>query len=428
MDKQPKAIIDNKIVERILHKGVEQILPSSDALRELLLSGKRINVYQGFDPTAPTLHIGHTVGMRKLEDFRKLGHNVILLIGDFTARIGDPSDKTSARVKLTKEQVEENMKTYIEQASKIIDIYNTDNPVKVLYNSQWHDTLNFAQLIELTSQFTVQQMLKRSMFQKRLEEDKPIYLHEFLYPVMQGYDSVMMDIDVEVGGNDQLFNMLAGRDLIRSRLNKEKIVLAGKLLSTPDGIKMGKSEGNMIKLSDSATDIYGKVMAFDDSQIVIGFEILTSYGMEKVEETKNRLESGENPMILKKELAYEITKDIKGEQEAISAQKYFEGAFQAHAERGLYLQGKNTSSGEFGLYLEGVAPKKEVHTNKIIDILVELEIAQSKGQARRLVEQGAVKIDDRRIDDWNTELTLEPSSTYTLKCGRYIYQIRYISD
>lgn len=213
---------DQQIIERILNKGVEQILPSSQALKELLNSGKRLNVYQGFDPTANTLHIGHTVGLRKLEDFRKLGHQVIFLIGDFTARIGDPTDKTSARVRLTKEQVEENMKVYVQQASRILDINNKENPVKVLYNSQWLEPLNFGDIIEIASQFTVQQMLKRSMFQKRLQEDKPIYLNEFLYPLMQAYDSVMMDIDVEVGGNDQLFNMLAGRDLIMSKLKKRK--------------------------------------------------------------------------------------------------------------------------------------------------------------------------------------------------------------
>lgn len=404
-----EVLKDSVIIERILTKGVEQILPSSDILKELLLSGKKINIYQGFDPTADTLHIGHTVGMRKLEDFRKLGHNVIFLIGDFTARIGDPSDKTSARVRLSREQVEENMRRYIDQASHIIDIFNKENPVKVLYNSQWLEPLNFADIIELASEFTVQQMLKRSMFQKRIVEDKPIYLNEFLYPMMQGYDSVMMDIDVEVGGNDQLFNMLAGRDLVRSRLNKEKIVLAGKLLSTADGTKMGKSEGNMIKLSDSSNDIYGKVMAFEDSQLLIGFEILTDFNMEDVKEIEKRLTSGENPINIKKELAYEITKDIKGEEEALSAQRYFESVFQR----------KDITS---------EIPEREVISKKIIDIIVELNITNSKGEARRLIEQGAVKVNEEKLTDWNTELTLSQSKQYTLKCGRYIYHIKPISD
>ncbi|PKN02916.1 tyrosine--tRNA ligase [Candidatus Dojkabacteria bacterium HGW-Dojkabacteria-1] len=399
---------DSTIIKRILEKGVEQILPSKEALESLLLSGKRINVYQGFDPTAPTLHIGHTVGMRKLEDFRKLGHQVYFVIGDFTARIGDPSDKTSARVSLTKEQVEENMKKYVEQASSIIDVFNKENPVKVVYNSQWLEPLNFGDIIGLASEFTVQQMLKRSMFQKRLEEDRPIYLNEFLYPLMQGYDSVMMDIDVEVGGNDQLFNMLAGRDLIRSRLNKEKIVLAGKLLSTADGTKMGKSEGNMITLDDSSNDIYGKVMAFTDNQISIGFEILTSYDLEKLEEINNRLSSGENPILLKKELAFEITKDIKGEQEAISAQHFFENVFQKKE-------------------VETEIPEKILNISKIqiTDLLVEIGACESKSQARRLIEQGAVKINEEKVTDWNKEIVLESDSKYTIKCGRHMNQIKF---
>ncbi|HOV17760.1 MAG TPA: tyrosine--tRNA ligase, partial [Candidatus Dojkabacteria bacterium] len=319
-----KISTDEKIIDRILNKGVENILPSKEELKNLLLSGKHLNIYQGFDPTAPTLHIGHTVGMRKLEDFRKLGHQVYFVIGDFTARIGDPSDKMSARKKLTKQQVEENMRLYIEQASHYIDISNKENPVKVVYNSKWLEPLNFGEIIELASVFTVQQMLKRSMFQERLKSDKPIYLHEFLYPLMQGYDSVALNIDVEVGGNDQLFNMLAGRDLVMNRLNKEKFVVAMKLLEANDGTKMGKTSGNMIELSDSANNIFGKVMAFDDKLIPIGFEILTEYELEQVKEIKERLKKGENPMILKKLLAFEITKDIKGEQEAENAQKYFE--------------------------------------------------------------------------------------------------------
>lgn len=397
---------DEKIINRILNKAVEQILPSQNALKELLLSGKKINVYQGFDPTAPTLHIGHSVGMRKLEDFRKLGHQVFFVIGDFTARIGDPSDKTSARVKLSKEQVEENMKIYVEQASHFIDISNKENPVKVVYNSQWLEPLNFGDIIELASLFTVQQMIKRNMFQKRLQEDKPIYLNEFLYPLMQGYDSVMMGIDVEVGGNDQLFNMLAGRDLVMNKLGKEKIVVAGKLLETSDGKKMGKSEGNMISLNDSANDIFGKVMTFDDKLLPIAFEILTNYELDQVEEIKKRLESNENPMALKKILAFEVTKDIKGEIEAKKAQDYFESIFQ-----------KKEINTEI--------PVKQINQNNIgiLDLIVFCDIADSKSQAKRLVEQEAVGIDGQKVTNWNMSIDKE----CILKCGRHIYQLKITS-
>jgi len=405
-----KISTDEKIIDRILNKGVENILPSKEELKNLLLSGKHLNIYQGFDPTAPTLHIGHTVGMRKLEDFRKLGHQVYFVIGDFTARIGDPSDKMSARKKLTKQQVEENMRLYIDQASHFINIFDKDNPVKVVYNSKWLEPLNFGEIIELASVFTVQQMLKRSMFQERLKSDKPIYLHEFLYPLMQGYDSVALNIDVEVGGNDQLFNMLAGRDLVMNRLNKEKFVVAMKLLEANDGTKMGKTSGNMIELSDSANNIFGKVMAFDDKLIPIGFEILTEYELEQVKEIKERLKKGENPMILKKLLAFEITKDIKGEQEAENAQKYFENIFQK----------KNLNTD---------IPVRTVRQSNIniLDLIVQCKIANSKSQAKRLVEQNAVTINGEKITDWNKNIQVGSGSTI-LKCGKHVYQVKYIPN
>lgn len=401
-----EVLKDEKIINRILNKGVEQILPSKEGMEELLKSGRRLNIYQGFDPTAETLHIGHTVGMRKLEDFRKLGHNVIFLIGDFTARIGDPTDKTAARKKLSKEEVESNMKTYVEQASHILDINNKENPVTVLFNSQWLEPLDFSGIIELASNFTVQQMLKRSMFQERLNEDKPIYLHEFLYPLMQGYDSVMMDIDIEVGGNDQLFNMLAGRDLISNMLNKDKYVLAGKLLTTSDGKKMGKSEGNMIKLSDSANDIYGKVMAMPDEQLIRAFEILTTYELEKIEEISKRLEEGENPLNIKKELALQVTKEIKTEDEALKAQKYFEDVY----------QNKETSEEIPNVNID----KKEID---ILELLISSNISSSKTEARRLIEQGAVKLNDTKVSDWKEIIHLNPTQPTLLRVGRKLCTI-----
>lgn len=400
---------DLEIIERILNKAVEQILPSKDALKEKLLSGKRLTIYQGFDPTAPTLHIGHTVGMRKLEDFRKLGHKVIFLIGDFTARIGDPSDKkdarASARKVLTKEQIAHNLKNYVEQASHIIDIDNKENPVEIKYNSEWLDKLTFAEIIELASEFTVQQMLKRSMFQERLKEDRPIYLNEFLYPLMQGYDSVMMEVDVEVGGNDQLFNMLAGRDMVFNHLNKEKIVIAGKLLTAAGGEKMGKSEGNMVRLDDSAKDIYGKIMSFEDEKILIGFEILTNATLPELDEYKKRLESGENPMILKKELAYRITKEIKSKEEAENAQKVFESVFQKKD-------------------VEGEIPTTFVKENKLPlnNLLVEIGFAKSKSDARRLVDQGAVKINEEKKTTYNEEINIT-NTPQTIKVGKHITNI-----
>ena len=397
---------DKQIIDRILNKAVEQVLPSKKDLEQALYSGRRLNIYQGFDPTAPTLHIGHTVMMRKLEDFRKLGHNVTFLIGDFTARIGDPSDKTSTRQKLTKEQVEENLKNYVEQASKIIDINNKENPVNIRYNSEWHEKLGFADILELTYEFTVQQMLKRDMFKKRMEEDKPIHISEFLYPIMQGYDAVMMDTDVEVGGNDQLFNMLAGREMVRNHLNKEKFVIAGKLLATNDGTKMGKTTGNMVRMDDSANDIFGKIMALDDSLLVPSFEILTSMEMEDVEKIKERIDSGENPMNLKKELAFMITSEITSKEEAEKAQSFFEDVFQ-----------KREISEDI--------PETEVSNDsfKLNELIFSVCLADSKGQARRLVEQGAVKINGETQKQWDLSIDIRSLSPITLKVGRKLIKI-----
>jgi len=397
---------DPEIIQRILEKGVEQILPSKDALKEKLLSGQRLNIYQGFDPTGETLHIGHSVGMRKLEDFRKLGHHVIFLIGDFTARIGDPTDKAATRKMLTKEDVENNMKKYIEQASHIIDMKNEENPVEVMYNSTWLEKLNFGDIVNLASEFTVQQLLKRDMFQKRLEANKPIHLNEFLYPLMQGYDSVMMDIDIEIGGNDQLFNMLSGRDMVMNHLKKEKIVLAGKLLEDPNGDKMGKTTGNMIRMDDKPEDIYGKVMTFTDGMILIGFEILTIATLEELETYKKRLDSGENPMVLKKELALRVTEEITSKEEALKAQQYFQEVFQ------------NKEDSE---KIQEIKVEKAVF--QIGELLVVIGFAGSKSIARRLVDQGAVKINNEKISDWDSKIDIDSYPSLLLKVGKQLCHI-----
>lgn len=398
---------DREIIDRILDKAVEEILPSRDALEQMLLSGRRIKVYQGFDPTADTLHIGHTVMMRKLEDFRKLGHEVFFLIGDFTARIGDPTDKTSARQTLTPEQVKANLNLYTDQARAIIDLDNKENPVHVVFNNDWLGQMKFQDVIELASNFTVQQMLKRSMFQTRLEEDRPIYVHEFMYPMMQGWDSVNMEVDVELGGNDQLFNMLAGRELVISKLRKEKIVIAGRLLTTPDGKKMGKSEGNMIKLSDSANDIFGKVMAFPDEHIIPGFELLTSATLDEVTQLGNLMKSEEiNPIDLKKQLALRLTKELKGDREAQDAERFFEEVFQKQ---------------EFNVEIpEIIAKDKEVG---ILELLCAVTgFTSSNSEARRLIEQGAVYIDSEKAKDWQSRIDLDHD--IILKVGKKVVKIR----
>jgi len=380
---------DLEIIERILNKGVEQILPSKDALKEKLLSGERLTIYQGFDPTAPSLHIGHTVGMRKLEDFRKLGHKVIFLIGDFTARIGDPSDKKeardSARKVLTKEQVESNLKRYIDQASHIIDIKNEENPVEIKYNSEWLSKMNFADLIELASHFTVQQMLERDMFQKRIEEEKPIFVHEFMYPMMQGYDSVAMDVDGEVGGNDQTFNMLAGRDLMAELKNKNKFVLTTKLLVDSSGAKMGKTTGNAVSLDQTPQDMFGKVMSWGDDMIVKGLEICTRMDISEIKKIEKELEKGGNPRDYKLILAYEVVKTFLGDEAAEKGKEYFINTF---------------SKKEIPTDIPELLPSK----NDIITVLVESKICKSTSEARQNIAQGGVKINDIKVEDIKTEI------------------------
>src|SRR3989339_412901 len=224
-------------IKELLNRGVSAIYPTSEALEKFLTSGKTLKLYYGIDPTGPTLHLGHLVQLLKLKQFQDLGHQVIILIGDFTAQIGDPTDKAAARKPLTKKQVLQNCKNYKTQIGKILDLKKT----KFVFNSKWLEKMNFADIIKLTSEFTVQRLLERDMFENRIKEGKPIHLHEFLYPVMQGYDSVVLDVDLEIGGNDQTFNMLAGRTLMRSLKEKEKMVLTTKLLVDPSGKKMGKT-------------------------------------------------------------------------------------------------------------------------------------------------------------------------------------------
>lgn len=397
-----------QIIKQLTTRAVETIYPSKEKFKEMLLSGRRLNVYQGFDPTADTLHIGHTAGMRKLRYFQKLGHKVIFLVGDFTGRIGDPTDKGSARQKLTKQQVEENMKLYKDQASKILDFEDPDNPVEVLYNSHWLSKLDFADIVELTSEFTVQQMIKRDMFQDRLNQEKPIFIHEFMYPLMQAYDSFHMNIDVEVGGNDQMFNMLCGRELELKRLNKEKVILPNKLLVDPTGRKMGKSEGNMVMLSDSAKDMYGKVMTFTDGMIVPGFEILTDIPLSEIEEMQQAMQQDKtNPMKFKKKLAKWITAEHKGEDAAQKAEDYFEEVYQQKSNQEADIEVIQIDDSEVG----------------IIELIREhAEFTDSNSKAKRLVKQNAVSVNDKKITDKNATIEI-PEEGVILRAGKQIIKI-----
>lgn len=362
---------DAQKIHELLTRGVENIYPAKDFLEKSLKSGKQLTLYTGYDPTAPTLHIGHGITMLKLRQFQELGHKVIMLIGDFTGMIGDPTDKTSARRQLTREQVLANCQNYQKQASAVLN-FSGENPVEIKYNSEWLAKINLGGFIDLAAKFTVPRLMERDMFQERLKEGKTVSLHELIYPVLQAYDSFAMDVDGEVGGNDQTFNMLCGRDLLKELKNKEKFVLTTKLLADNTGKKMGKSEGNMIALSDAPADMYGKVMSWSDSMIMTGFELCTGA------EVPNEKTVKKEPMKHKKSLAFEITKTFLGEKAAKAGEKNFEEVFQS----------RQTPEA-----MPEVKPSKY----DIITVLVESKICASKGEARRQIEQGGVKVNDAKI-------------------------------
>jgi tyrosyl-tRNA synthetase len=400
-----KINTDPAKIKAFLTRGVENIYPAREFLEERLRSGKQLSLYVGIDPTAPDLHIGHEIFLRKMRQFQELGHKIILLIGDFTGMIGDPTDKSATRVRLTREQVLANAKTYKEQASKLIS-FDGENPAELKYNSEWLAKLNFEEILELSSNFTVQQMLERDMFEKRIGEGKPIYLHEFLYPLMQGYDCVAMEVDGELGGNDQTFNMLAGRTLMKELKNKEKFVLTTKLLVDPTGKKMGKSEGNMIRFSDSADEMFGKVMSWTDGMIVGGFELVTDVSDEEIATISKELRRETlNPRDAKARLAREVVKLFYSEKEAASASERFDQLFKEHETP------------------ENIPEHKIKSATSIVDVLIDAGLAKSKSDARRLIDGGGVKLDGVVIED--PELIVNPSKTGVLiqKGKRYFVRI-----
>ncbi|MBU1033239.1 tyrosine--tRNA ligase [Patescibacteria group bacterium] len=392
----PKISTDKKAIDSFLTRAVENVYPSPEELKKTLLKGKQISIYLGIDPTGPTLHLGHLIPMRKLAELQKLGHKIILLIGDFTAMIGDPTDKKATRQPLTRKQVLANCKGYKEQASKILN-FSGSNPVELKFNSDWLAKMTFEDILELTSHFTVQQMVQRDMFKKRIKDDKPIAITEFMYPLMQGYDSVVMDVDMEVGGNDQTFNMMAGRHLMKTISNKEKFVLTTKLLVDPTGTKMGKTEGNMISLSDSPEDMYGKVMSWSDSMIAQGFELLTDIPMKEITAMEKAMKKGENPVMFKRQLARKVVSEFVSEAEAEKAEKNFSKVFTAHQapeDIPVVKIGKGSTS--------------------LIDALVTTKLVTSNSEARRAIEQGGVKVDEKVVKD----ITAKVKAPVTIQKGK----------
>lgn len=395
-----KIITDKSRIEEILSRSVAEILPSKELLEKELMSGRQLKIYIGADATGSSLHIGHATNYIILEKLRRLGHKVIILIGDFTARIGDPTDKTATRVQLSREQVVENTKTWLRQLKPIIDINNQENPVEVVYNHDWLSALTFEDIIDLASNFTVQRMLERDMFEKRIIEQKPIYLHEFFYPLMQGYDSVKLEVDVEMCGNDQKFNALAGRTLVQRYLKKEKFVFITTLLENPiTGEKMmSKSQGTGVFLDMSNKEMYGRIMSQPDENITQLFTDCTFVDLEEIEKIKNNLlNKTSNPRDEKAKLAFEIVKIYHGEELAKSALESFEKTF---SKGGLPedIQELNFKKGE-----------------SLPEILIKAEVIASKAEWRRLIDGGAVRLEDEtKVTDPN----FVPTADTILKIGK----------
>ncbi|MCP6720185.1 MAG: tyrosine--tRNA ligase [Patescibacteria group bacterium] len=401
-----KSPTKKTLVHEVLERSVDKIYPSKQSLEEALLSGRKLKIYLGVDPTGPHLHLGHVTNLLVLKKFQSLGHQIIFLIGDFTGRIGDPSDRLAARKPLTEKEVRENLKTFKRQASKILR-FTGPNKALVKFNSSWHSKMKFEDVLRLAQNLTVQQLIKRAMFQKKLKEGKLIGLHEFLYPLMQGYDSVAMNVDMEIGGTDQTFNMLVGRDLMKILKRKEKFVLTTKLLINPEtGSKlMNKSEGGLINLDDNPNDMFGKVMAINDKAIFTLAEFSTEMPINRISHLKKGVaERKINPRDAKLEIAFYVVKLCCDEKTAERSKREFIHVF---------------SKKELPKKIPSLKIKKK--KNNIVDLIAKAQ-STSKSEARRLIEQGAVKINSETKKNSREILTLQGGEI--LKLGkRHFFKI-----
>jgi tyrosyl-tRNA synthetase len=366
----------------ILRRGCVEILHEAE-LRDRLREGKPLRVKAGFDPTSADLHLGHTVLFQKLQQFQSLGHQVIFLIGDFTARIGDPTGRSETRPVLSREAIEANAKTYVEQVGKVLDIAN----VEIRQNSEWLDPLGSDGMLRLAAQYTVARMLERDDFEKRYREHRAIGVHEFLYPLIQGHDSVALDADVEIGGTDQKFNLLVGRDLQRAQGHKPQIVMTLPLLEGKDGQqKMSKSLGNAIALCDAPDEMFGALMSISDDLMQRYYELLSGRSAEELEQIRT---GGVHPMEAKKQLAVEIVTRFHDAAAALAARDGFERRFQRKQ-----IPAQVPEQDWIGT--EGLV--------SVVRLVHETGLAASKGEARRLIEQGAVRIDGRKVSDLTEEI------------------------
>lgn len=385
---------DPKKIEEILSRNVEEIFVL-ESLRKKLLSGEKLRVKLGFDPTGSNIHIGRASILKKLKSFQDLGHQIVFIVGDFTAQIGDPSDKLEKRPTLSKEEILKNLKNYKDQVGKIIDI----SKAEFLFNSKWLSKLGFEEVTQLAESFSVQQMLNRRNFKDRFENGTEISLREFLYPLMQGYDSVAVSADVEIGGFDQLFNLKAGRVIQKHYGKKEQDIMTVKMLEGTDGKKMSTSWGNVINIVDDPYDMYGKIMSIKDDLIYKYFLSCTDLTEEEINNISKELEEKENFKESKSRLAKEVVSMYHGKDLAEKAEKNFEETFSK----------KGTPENILKISISENTP--------IVDVLLDQKIIESKTEWRRLVSDGAVSKDGEKVEDSNINSV---SGVYKIGKRRFI--------
>lgn len=362
----------NPLIERSTAKVIPQKLAE-----EKLSSGEKLRVYWGIDPTGGKIHLGHSIPMRKLQAFADAGHHAILIIGSFTAMLGDPSDKDAMRKPLTREEVEENFATYKEQASKVLDF----DTVEIRYNHEWLEKLNLEDVMKLAANFTVQQMTERDNFDKRIKAGKPVGVHEFFYPFMVGYDSVELDVDCEIGGTDQEFNMLAGRTLQKAFSKRDKFVLTTPLIEGTDGLLMSKTYQNCVYLDDDPSDMFGKILSMKDELITTYMECCTDIPVEEIADVAKQMEKGSNPKEFKVRLAKEIVTMYHSAEDADAAEAEFERVFKG------------------GGVPDDVPEVTVTADAKLLDVIVEQKLVSSKSEGRRVFEQGGVHLNDAVVSD-----------------------------
>jgi len=386
---------------RILQRGVHEIIPLDEFENKLERSVARnipLVVKEGFDPTAPELHIGHTITIRKLRDFQRLGHDVVFLIGDFTGRIGDPTGRSEIRKRLGPEEIAANAQTYRDQVFKILDPART----RVEFNSRWCDPMGFADVLELLSHYTVARLLEREDFRTRYESGRPISMLEFLYPLVQGYDSVALDADVEIGGTDQTFNLLVGRDLQREYGREPQVILTMPILPGTDGVeKMSKSLGNHIGINEPPGTIFGKTMSIPDAVLPEYLVLASDFGETEIQEMIQGIREGQNPSLAKRALGRDLVRQYHGEKAAAEAEAAFDRVFVQHE--------APEEMPEIALSPDGA---------RLIDLIVEAGFASSLAAARRLVRQGGVTLDGARLEDENGQILPGGLAEGVLKVGK----------